>query len=373
MRDERVIKLAHNLLTYSVDLQPGEKVYIEYKGDYTRALLKELIKKTVALGGVPFWFDNDESLQRRLLHGINEEQMKAYGAIHLGLMRQMDAFLSIRGSDNPFDLADLTPDARQWNTVHFMKPVHLEQRVKHTKWAVLRYPNNSMAQLAEQPQEIFEEFYFQVCNLDYSRLSKAMDPLVRLMNDTNEVRLVGPGTHLRFSIKDIPAIKCDGRLNIPDGEIFTAPVRESVEGHITFNAPTMYQGQLFNDISLRFERGRVVEATASEGTEALNKILDTDDGARYVGEFAFGLNPYITTPMKDTLFDEKIRGSVHLALGTCYDQAPNGNSSAIHWDLVLIQTPAHGGGEVFMDEKLVRRDGSFLPEDLLGLNPDAFD
>ena len=371
MRDDRVITLARNLLTYSVDLQPGEKLYIEYKGDYTKNLLKELISGAAERGGVPFWFDYDETLQRRLLMKTTRDQLRAHGELHLGLMKQMDAFISIRGSDNPFDLSDVPEEHRTWDMQLFMKPVHIEQRVKHTKWVVLRYPNNAMAQLAEQSQEAFEAFYFQVCNLDYSKMSKAMDPLVDLMNRTDRVKLEAPGTELTFSIKDIPAIKCDGKLNIPDGEVFTAPVKDSIEGRIQFNAPTMYRGQVFTDITLDFEAGRIVKATAGEATAALNAILETDAGSRFMGEFAVGVNPYIINPMKDTLFDEKIMGSVHMAIGTAYDEAPNGNESAIHWDNVLMQTPERGGGKVWFDDVMIREDGRFVVDELLALNPEA--
>ena len=371
MRDERVITLARNLLTYSVDLKPGEKLYIEYKGAYTKHLLKELISQAAEMGGVPFWFDYDESLQRRLLRQTTEAQLRAHGELHLGLMKQMDAFISIRGSDNPFDLADVPEQHRTWDAQLFWKPVHIEQRVKHTKWVVLRYPNDAMAQLAEQSQESFEEFYFQVCNLDYSKMSRAMDPLVELLNRTDRVRIEAPGTELRFSVKDIPAVKCDGRLNIPDGEVFTAPVKGSLNGRIAFNAPTMYRGQLFTGLTLGFEAGRIVEASAGAASSKLNQILDTDAGSRFIGEFAIGVNPYIVDPMKDTLFDEKIMGSIHMAIGAAYDEAPNGNESAIHWDNVLIQTPARGGGKLWFDDVLVREDGRFVVDALRPLNPES--
>jgi len=370
MKDARVIQLAKTLLTYSVDLQKGELLYIEYKGADSRQLVKELISQTVERGGVPFWFDYDESLQRRLLLHTTEEQVQAHGAIHRALMEKAAAFISVRGSDNPFDLADVPSQHKDWHVRHFWKPVHIEQRVKHTKWVVLRYPNNAMAQLAEMSQESFEDFYFQVCSLDYAKMSRAMDPLVERMNRTDRVRLVAPGTDLSFSIEGIPAIKCDGRLNVPDGEVFTAPVKESIQGTIAFNAPTMYQGHLFQDIRLTFRDGRIAEATAGEATDALRAILDTDAGSRYMGEFAVGVNPYIVNPMKDILFDEKIRGSIHMAIGASYDEAPNGNESAVHWDLVLIQTAERGGGELWFDDQLVRKDGLFVVDDLRGLNPE---
>jgi len=183
------------------------------------------------------------------------------------------------------------------------------------------------------------------------------------------VRLLGPGTDLSFSIKDIPVMKSCGLRNVPDGEVFTAPVKESVNGVITYNCPAIFQGVAFDNIRFRFEKGKIVEATANN-TEKLNQILDTDEGARYIGEFALGLNPYIHHPMRDILFDEKIGGSFHLTPGNAYATAFNGNRSAIHWDLISIQTSAYGGGEIWFDDKLVRKDGRFVLTELTGLNPE---
>lgn len=217
--------------------------------------------------------------------------------------------------------------------------------------------------------EAFEDFYFNVCNLDYSKMSRAMNPLVELMNKTDQVKIVGPGTNLTFSIKGIPTIKCDGERNIPDGEVYTAPIKDSVNGYISYNTPTIYQGFTYENIRFKFVNGQIVEATAND-TEKINKVLDTDEGARFIGEFALGLNPYINKAIKDTLFDEKITGSFHLTPGNSYDECPNGNQSAIHWDLVCIQTPEYGGGEIYFDGVLVRKDGRFILPELQALNPE---
>src|SRR5581483_3412957 len=203
-----------------------------------------------------------------------------------------------------------------------------------------------------------------------AKMSRAMQPLKQMMEKTDEVRLKGPNdTDLTFSIKDIPAIPCDGNRNIPDGEVFTAPVRDSVNGVIHFNAPTIYRGVTHNDIRLTFKNGKIVDAT-STASDKLNEVLDSDPGARYVGEFAIGFNPYCTKPMKDILFDEKIAGSIHFTPGACYDEASNGNKSDIHWDMVMRQTPDVGGGEIKFDGKLVRKDGIFVVDELKGLNPE---
>jgi len=364
MKDKRNEILAKNLINYSVRLKRGETIMIEIKGKDTLELGKELITEATRVGGIPFWFYNDESLQRGWIANAKESQFKEFGKLHLMLMKKCDAYLGLRGSDNPFDLADIAPKQMQMNQMLYYKPVHLVQRVKKTKWCVLRFPNNAMAQLAETSQEAFEKFYYDVCCLNYAKMSKAMDPLVKLMKKTNMVRITGPGTDLTFSIKNIPVIKCDGLRNIPDGECYTAPVRDSINGTIAYNTPSLHDGFTFEGIKFEFRNGKIVHAECSGLTDKLNKILDTDKGARYIGEFAIGVNPFILHPMKDTLFDEKIAGSFHLTPGACYDEAPNGNNSAIHWDLVMIQRKEYGGGEIYFDNKLIRKDGKFVDRKL---------
>jgi len=247
-----------------------------------------------------------------------------------------------------------------------MRPVQ-DQRVKRTKWVVLRWPTPSMAQLAGMSTEAFEDFFFDVCTLDYRKLQPGMKALKALMEKTDRVQIKAPGTDLNFSIKGISAIICGGDRNIPDGEVFTAPVKDSVEGQLTFNAPSIYQGTAFDGIQLRFKRGKIVEASSNE-TEKLNKILDSDVGARYIGEFSLGFNPRVFQPMRDILFDEKIAGSFHFTPGQAYEEADNGNRSQVHWDMVSIQRPDYGGGEIYFDGKLIRKNGEFLPKQLRSLN-----
>ncbi|MCP4567539.1 MAG: aminopeptidase [FCB group bacterium] len=360
MKDKRNEILAKSLINYSVELKKGETIMIEIKGKDTLELAKELIKETTRIGAVPFWYYSDESLQRHWIGGASDDQFKAFGKLHLKLMKECDAYLGLRGSDNPFDLSDIDPKQMRKNQILYYKPVHLEQRVKRTRWCVLRFPNNAMAQLAETSQEKFESFYYDVCCLNYAKMSKAMTPLVRLLKKTNMVRIVAPGTDLSFSIKGVGVIKCDGQRNIPDGEVYTAPVRDSVNGFITYNTPSLYEGFTFENIRFEFRNGKIVDATCSGLNKKLNEILDSDKGARYIGEFAIGVNPFILHPMKDTLFDEKIAGSFHFTPGQCYDEAPNGNQSTIHWDLVQIQRKDYGGGEIYFDDKLIRKNGLFV-------------
>ncbi|MFZ5981533.1 MAG: aminopeptidase [Candidatus Zixiibacteriota bacterium] len=364
MKDKRNEILARQLLDYSVQIQKGEVLYLEIKGKETLELGKQVIRLATEKGATTFWYYNDESLIRQWIGTATDEQFKTQTELHLTLMKRADAYIGLRGSDNPFDLADIDKKQIEKHNTLFYKPVHLEERVKRTRWVVLRYPNNAMAQLAETSQEAFEDFYYDVCCADYAKMSKAQDKLYALMEATDKVHIKSPGTDLTFSLKGIPVIKCDGKRNIPDGEVYTAPVRDSVNGTITYNTPSLYQGVVYNNISLTFEKGKIVKATCDGDNENLNKIFDSDPGARYVGEFAIGVNPFILHPMKDTLFDEKIAGSLHFTPGQCYDEAPNGNDSSIHWDLVLIQRPEYGGGEIYFDDKLIRKDGVFTDPEM---------
>ncbi|KZE80846.1 aminopeptidase [Paenibacillus elgii] len=368
MRDPRLQQFARNLVRYSVDLQPGENILIEMIGLRDQELTKCLIEEVYAAGGHPFIEFRYPEVTRKLMLGGNQELYERMAAIELNRMKQMQAYIAVRSGDNITETSDVPEDKLRLFMKVYQRPV-VDQRVNHTKWCVMRYPNPSMAQQANTSTEAFEDFYFQVCNLDYSKMSGAMDSLVELMNKTDKVRLVGPGTDLSFSIKDIPAIKCAGQNNIPDGEVFTAPVKDSVNGVISYNTPTIYMGTSFENVTLRFDNGQIVEATANN-TAKLNEILDTDDGARFVGEFAIGVNPYIQHPMKDILFDEKIDGSIHFTPGNAYTDADNGNRSSVHWDMVLIQRPEYGGGEIYFDDRLIRKDGRFVVPELEKLNPE---
>lgn len=368
MVDPRICQLAKNLVNYSCAIKPGEKILIENIG-LELPLVREIIKEVYAVGGIPFVTIKNNAVTRALLLGTSEQQMRVLAEYEAAAMDQMDAYIGIRSGDNASELADVPPEKMELYYKHYWNKVHGDIRVAKTKWVVLRYPSPAMSQLANTSTEAFEDFYFQVCNLDYSRMELAMDPLVELLEKTDRVRIVGQGTDLNFSIKSLPGIKCAGRRNIPDGEVYTAPERQSVNGHITYNTPAVYQGFTYENIRLEFEAGKIVKATANN-TERINKVFATDAGARYIGEFALGVNPYITKPLKDTLFDEKIAGSIHFTPGSAYDQCFNGNKSAIHWDLVYIQTPEYGGGEIYFDDKLIRKDGIFVLPELQGLNPE---
>ncbi|MDD3173115.1 MAG: aminopeptidase [Herbinix sp.] len=367
--DERIKILAHNLVNYSMEVKQGEKVYVHYIGSATQDLARQLVKEVYAVGAVPFVHYTDIRLQREVLLNCTEEQMSLMAKIDAEEMEHMNCYVAIRGADNIAELADVPSEKMSLYETYYQTPVHHDIRVKKTRWVVLRYPNAAMSQLANMSMEAFEDFYFRVCNLDYSKMGEAMMNLVEYMKRTDRVRIVGPGTDLNFSIKNIPAIPCSGDRNIPDGEVYTAPVRNSINGTLTYNTPAVFQGFTYENISFCFENGKIVKATANDTTR-INHVLDIDEGARYIGEFAIGVNPYILKPMKDTLFDEKIMGSFHFTPGNCYESAPNGNSSAIHWDLVCIQTPEFGGGEIYFDDVLIRKDGRFVVKELECLNPE---
>jgi aminopeptidase len=365
--DTRILKLAKLLVEYSCEIKPGEKVLVSYEGESTRPLVRQIIKEIYRVGGIPFVEIRDSQMTREIMLGCQKEQIAFVNEIQLAQMKGMQAYIAVRGSANCSELADV-PAEKQNLYYQALQPT-LDYRVNHTKWVVMRYPNDSMAQLSNTSLEAFTDFYYDVCTLDYSKMGKAMDKLVALMERTDKVRLVGPGTDLSFSIKGIPAIKCSGEKNIPDGEVYTAPVRESMNGIISYNTPSEEQGFTYDNIVFHVKDGKIIEAT-SNNTTRINELLDTDENARYFGEFAIGVNPYILHPMKDTLFDEKIAGSFHLTPGSSYEDAFNGNKSAVHWDLVMIQREDYGGGEIYFDDVLIRKDGIFVIPELECLNPE---
>lgn len=366
MRDPRLAQLANNLLHHSTQLKEKENLMIEVRGRGVE-LAREIIKQAYELGAYPHVRLIDNSIQRELLMGATKERAEFVKKWEEPMWKDMQAYIVIDGAENDSELSDVPHDRRSAHQ-SIMKPVR-DYVIAKTRWVLVNYPTPSMAQKANMSTEAFEDFYFDVCTVDYQNMYEAFLPLKELMDRTDRVRIVGPGTDLSFSIKGIPNVICAGENNIPDGEIFTAPVRDSVNGTITFNATTSYMGTRFENVQLTFQNGKIVNATANN-TKRLNEILDTDEGARYIGEFAIAVNPYILHPMDDILFDEKIAGSFHFTPGEAYETADNGNRSNIHWDMVSIQRPEYGGGEIYFDDVLIRKDGLFVLESLKGLNPE---
>lgn len=368
MNDPRITRLAETLLDHSCRVAKGEKVLIEAFDLADPSLVCRLVELAAERGVIPIVDTKQNAVLRSLYKSGTESSLEFAGQIERARMEQVNAYIGIRGAHNSSELADVPPEKMDLYSRHWWKTVHTEIRIRKTKWVVLRYPTPSMAQAARMSTEAFEDFYFAVCTADYAKMARDQAPLAKRMEAADRVRIVGPGTDLEFSIKDIPVIPCNGQCNIPDGEVFTAPVKESVNGVITFNTKSLYQGTVFEGIHFEFEKGKIVKASCSNEPERLEKVLNSDEGARYIGEWSLGCNNFVRHPMLDTLFDEKIGGSFHLTPGNAYDEADNGNRSQVHWDLVLIQRPDYGGGEIWFDGELLRKDGRFIPKDLEPLN-----
>jgi aminopeptidase len=366
MTDPRITRLAKLLIEYSTQLKRGERVLLDLI-DVPDEIGIELIRAARRVGAIPIVEARHTRLTREMLIGTEKAAAELARDLELFRMRKMQAYIAIRGSANANENADV-PSERMSLHSRITRPV-LNYRVNKTRWCVLRWPSPSMAQAAGMSTESFENLYFDVCTMDYRKMARAMQPLERLMKRTDRVQIKGPGTDLSFSIKAIGAKMCKGDRNIPDGEVFSCPVKDSINGRIQFNTPTLYSGTKFENVCLEFQNGKVVNAT-SNNTKRLNEILDTDAGARFTGEFSLGFNPFILNPMCDILFDEKIAGSLHLTPGQAYEECDNGNRSAVHWDMVLIQRPEWGGGEIWFDEKLIRKDGRFVTKELKALNPE---
>ncbi|MCZ6675288.1 MAG: aminopeptidase [Verrucomicrobia bacterium] len=364
--DPRYFDLANVLTGHSTQVKSGDKVLIE-SFDVPDEMVIALIRTVRSKGGTPFVSHYHATVTRELLMESTDDQYAYDSEIKLQQMQGVDVYIALRGANNIFETSDVPGDRMQTALKNY-RPVQ-DYRVQKTRWVVLRWPTSAMAQQAQMSTETFEDFYFRVCTMDYGRMIEGMESLKELMDKTDKVEIKGQGTDLRFSIKDIEAVTCGGLRNIPDGEVFSCPIKNSVEGFVQFNAPTVYQGSSFDNVRLEFEQGKVIQATGSD-TQRLNEILDTDGGARFIGEFALGFNPHITRAMRDILFDEKIAGSFHFTPGQAYEEADNGNRSQVHWDMVCIQTPEFGGGEIWFDGELIRKDGLFLSEELQKLNPD---
>ena len=370
MIDPRFEKLSRILVHHSTRLKPGDRCLVE-TFDIPEEFTVVLVRAIAEAGAQPLCLTKSNRVLRELYRSATTEQMRFWGDIERKQMEGVQAYMGVRGTSNSTELSDVPLERMALYQKFLWHRVHSEVRVPKTRWVVLRWPSPSMAQQAHQSTEAFEDYFFDVCTVDYQAMAAAMEPLQKRMAATDQVRITGPGTDLRFSIKSIPVIGCAGERNIPDGEMFTSPVIDSVEGRLAVNAASLYQGVIFQDIRLEFEGGRITSARSNR-QDRMDAIFATDEGARRIGEFSLGFNPRVMEPMLDTLFDEKIAGSFHFTPGQAYEEADNGNRSEIHWDLVTIQRPEHGGGEIRFDGELVRKDGLFVTPELAGLNPDRF-
>ena len=366
--DSRIEKLADMMVNYSCKVKPGEHVMVTYSGAETLDMVTAVIEKIYAAGGSPYLVPKDNRLMREIILHANDEQLERMCRYEMALTEDVDCFISIRATHNEYEFSDIPVEKMQNYNKRYSMPL-VWRRMQKDRWAGISYPCASEAQAMATSQRAYEDFFFRVCTMDYPKMYRACLPLKALMDRTDRVRIVGPGTDLCFAIRGIEAKICAGDHNIPDGECFTAPVRDSVNGQITYNIPNVVEGYCYDTIRFTFENGRIVDVDCSDPAR-LNKYLDVDEGARYLGEFAIGFNPAITQPMKKTLYDEKLAGSIHVTPGQSFEYAGNGNSSSIHCDLVLLQTPEYGGGEIWFDDVLIRKDGRFVLPELQALNPE---
>lgn len=364
--------LSKKLLENSINLKEKDNILIEVMGEEGLELGEELTKISKEMKANPLLKITKHEDLKYFLMNASEQEIIEYSKKDYEQMKKMNAYIGISAPTSDHMLEGISQEKINFYNKYYTAKVHLEQRVKHTKWCILRYPNEYFANKNNMTLEEFKDYYYKVCNVDYEKMKYAMEPLKQLMNKTDKVHIIAPNTDLKFSIKNIPAEKYYGTFNIPDGEVATCPVKESVQGHITYNTKTKYNDIIFNDIRFEFKDGKIIKAEARDKTKELNEILDTDEGARYIGEFAFGLNPYIDNVMCDTLFDEKIHGSFHFTPGMALEESDNGNRSAIHWDIVKILRKEFGGGEVYFDDVLIMKDGKFVLDELKQLNSENF-
>ena len=366
--DKRNVKLAKNILNNSISLNKEENLLVELIGEDGLELANEIVSQAKEIGANPILSIVKYDELKKFLINASEKEIIEYGKKDYEKMKKMQAYIGISSQNNDKPLEGVPNQKIEMYNKYYTALVHLEERVKHTKWCILRYPNEYFANKSGMKLEEFKDFYYNVNTIDYNKLKSLMEPLKNLMNKTDKVHIVSSDTDLTFSIKGIPAEKYYGTFNLPDGEVATAPIRNSVNGYITYNTKTKYNNIIFENIRFDFADGKIVNATAKEHSLELNKILDTDEGARYIGEFAFGLNPYINNTMFDTLFDEKINGSFHFTPGMALEESDNGNRSAIHWDIVKILKKEYGDGKIYFDDTLIMKDGMFIPKELEILN-----
>ena len=365
MKEEKMMRLAHTIVNYSLKLKKGSKVKINFPHE-AEEFIEKIIDEADNVGAHVYLEETNARLNAKINEKANVDRIDYLKKKSILEVDEMDAFINIRYTYNDYEDRNVNKDY----LIEYGKRLEEEDKVRidQREWVLLNYPSQVDAYKSKMTTREFEDFAWDVMTVDYEQMSKDILPLKELMEKTDKVRIISPGTDLTFSIKDLPAIPCTGEKNIPDGELYTAPVKDSVNGTITYNTPSPYRGNVYNHVSLTFENGKIIKATCDEDDNMLNEIFNTDEGARYVGEFSLGFNPKILTPMGDILYDEKILGSLHFTPGKCYADCDNGNVSAIHWDMVLIQREDFGGGKIYFDDKLIRKDGKFVLDDLKQLN-----
>ena len=363
---ERLKKLSEIIVNHSIKVKENDKVLITYMTLDAEYFVKCLVKDILKNKGIPYVKYNNPEFDELVKLSLNDEIIENRKNILEFEVNEYDSFIQIHS--NLSDYYDKKTDSKLNNKMKEKLKPFKDVLVNKRHWVLLNYPSLVDAYKAGMTYEEFFNFSMDVMTVDYDRMYEDMLPLKELMEKTDKVRITGKNTDITFSIKGLPAIICAGESNIPDGEVFTAPVKESVNGTITYNTPSPYNGYVYHDVSLTFKDGKIIECHASNDEDKLKKLFETDEGSSYVGEFSFGLNPKIMKPMGDILFDEKIAGSIHFTPGSAYDECDNGNKSNVHFDMVLIQREEYGGGCVYFDDKLIRKDGKFVLDELKKLN-----
>jgi len=359
--------LVHILLNHSCMVNANDKVMIEAI-DIPEEVIMYLLDTLNQKKAIPLLNLKSQALMNRIAKNATPETFDLIAEMEINQMKQAQCFIGLRAVNNIYEMADVPADKKKIVLNHYIKPVHYAYRNNHLKWVYFRYPTPAMAQNASMSTQSFETYYFYTVIIDYRMLKEQMQPLAKLMENTNNVRIEAPNTDLSFSIKGMGCFGSAGEHNIPDGEVYSAPIKDSINGKILFNVDSVYYGTHFQNIQLEFNAGRIFKAISKKNLERLIEILNMDEGARYIGEFAIGLNPFIDKPINDILFDEKMYGSIHLAIGNAYPNADNGNRSSIHWDLILNQRQEYGGGKLYFDDVLVKKNGLFVLPELEHLN-----
>jgi aminopeptidase len=355
------------IVHHSLCLKRGERVLIDVIGQ-PEEFIKELVNCVYKIGAEPIVQYFPVGLMKSLISGVSPGQLAFWVKNQLNLLENVQAYVSIREEENSYEYYDLPDDTYKLYVSQYVKPTQMKA-LGLERWLLLKLPTAGMAQKAKLSTEGLNRLFYNSISMNYREFASKVQPLADRLSHTDRVRIVSPYTDLQFSIKGIPNLICDGKFNLPDGEIFTAPVLNTVQGEIRFNISTTFLGRVYSDIQLEFNKGKLVKATGNCPDDIM-ALLSTDEGASRIGEFGIGLNPYIQQPTNNLCFDEKMAGSVHLAMGQCFSLASNGNESSIHIDFVLCQLESFGGGEMYFDDKLVRKNGLFIEPELQYLNDD---
>ena len=358
---EKVVKLANIIVNHSLKLKENEKVLISYQGVESLPLVKEIVKEVINKKGVVDVEYTNQDIDNYIKEHLTDEIILNKTNKMKYQVENYDCFVKLCYRKSDYYGKNVLKEMN--NKLMASLEPYKEIQVNERRWVLLNYPSIVDSNKAHMTPEEFYNFAMDAMTVDYDKMYHDMLPLKELMEKTDKVRIIAPNTDITFSIKGLPAIICAGESNIPDGECFTAPVKDSVNGTITYNVPSPYHGEIFEHVSLTFKDGKIIKASSNN-----NVKFETDEGARYVGEFSLGVNPQVREPMGDILYDEKIAGSIHFTPGCSYDECPNGNKSNIHWDLVLIQRHEYGGGEIYFDDVLIRKDGLFVLPELENLN-----